>query len=111
LALSNQDADGEAQHADSSENQSLSLSQQSRNEINTKLPKYCRETCTQCSKKNLKFKSLTSLLAASKDEITNELIQHGHPSSLKMPRHKERSKNQAISHLKDHYKFVHNMKL
>jgi hypothetical protein len=74
------------------------------------VPKYCKESCKNCDVKRFKFDSLISLHAASQIEIINELVNHGHPSSLKMQRNKQRSLKQAISQLMHHLEFVHKIK-
>jgi hypothetical protein len=86
-------------------------SKPTRNIRNLLIPKYCYDTCSNCKVKQFKFNSLNSLELATSQELNAELSRHGHPSSMKMRRHKSRSKKQASAQLKDHLVFVHKLDL
>jgi hypothetical protein len=90
----------------------------SENRTVTPLPEFCRKlpgtntkpACINCQAA-VAF-SMKSLNQISPDDINEELVLHGHPSSRKIPNATGklvgRIKEQAVQELREHYIYVHN---
>jgi hypothetical protein len=79
-------------------------------------PKYCKLrfkqqiNCLKCHAytkyKNMNYQQMYDL---DQKEILIELQRHGHPMSLTLQRHKNRTKKQGIQELFAHYLYSHNL--
>jgi hypothetical protein len=96
--------------------QTIISNQNTEVEVDEDAPKYCKLrlkyqiNCSNCRAypkyKNMNYQKMNDL---DKKEIQMELQRHGHPFALRLPRHKQRNKKQAIQELIAHYLYAHSI--